>query len=71
MKTINRVSVHPVDFHLLNTLKIPENSMVANTRLGSVLSRLIKRGYGDLHVTTIEDERGRLAINYHCKKEIK
>jgi len=70
MLTINIVTTHPIDFTLLDKLRINKTSEVPNPKLGSILSRLVSKGYKDINVSSEVDEYSRLVIYYHCKKAI-
>jgi len=67
---MHRITIHPIDFTLLDKLKINSTDKVTNTRVGSVLSRLVKAGYTDITTTITEDQYGSIVINTHCKKDI-
>ena len=70
-KTINRITIHPIDTELLDKLRINHTSRVVNARVGSVVARLIKAGYKAVHVSNFTDDYNRRVIGYHCKKVAK
>ena len=60
-----RISTHPIDSDLLDTLKINTTSLVENRRVGSVLSRLAKKGYKQIHVSFDKDQYGQEDAPYY------
>ncbi len=68
--TYHRVTIHPIDNPLLDKLGIQNTTLVQNSRLGSVLSRLVLAGYNVPHVSVGTDDHGDIHISHHYKKNI-
>jgi len=63
-----RVTIHPIDWELLDKLKIKENPTVENRRVGSVITSLAKKGYTNQNIYYWEDRDGGPELQIHCKK---
>lgn len=59
---IFKVSIHPIDFELLDKLKIRTNSLVKEG-LEHTLSVLVSNGYTKIQAS-VEDN----VVKFHCKK---